>query len=382
MPERESLYWLDLNRFDLKPDKSTWLEMAAELQELGFDVSILTGFGRKQRQANSTSFKLLFFRSFDIPLLFRITLQFNILLWLLKNADRRGIVMLTSNNLFIVPILRLFGWNNILLDYRTLPVEVHSFKDKLDRLLYWKLPNVLLEPLVTGHSFITEPLRASVAEEFGKDYPDSVIWTSGVNCVKFQTVSSPKKNSDFVLFYHGSISLNRGLPVLIDAIAMLNDVDKQRFKLIMVGDGAGMESITRQVRGLNLDKLVEFRGMLAYEEMPHEISKADCCVCPLPDRKEWNVSSPLKVFEYLASSKPVILTPILAHTSIHVEDDYVIWAKGDDARALCDAIHDAMQRIEQLTQAARHAPLLVKERFDWKVQASKLSDYIRVQYGL
>ncbi len=63
---------------------------------------------------------------------------------------------------------------------------------------------------------------------------------------------------------------------------------------------------------LGVDDQVQFRGFVPYEHVADEIAQADVCICPLPDRLEWNVSSPLKVFEYMACAKPMILTPIPA----------------------------------------------------------------------
>lgn len=351
------------------------------MAKLGVEVTILTGIGKERYQPLDRSFQVLAFRAWDFPFVFRISLQVTILFWLLRHSNKLDVIMLTANSLFIVPFLRLFGWKNIHLDFRTVPVEVHNSKDKLDSLLYWKLPLYLLEPLVGGHSFITKPLQKVVEREFGRGWPDSVVWSSGVNCSKFGLeTNNGSVNSEFTLLYHGSIGINRGLPELVDAIGLLSDEQKFHISLILIGDGSGMDLIREKVRKLDLAGSVIIKGMLPYEDIPHEISLADCCICPLPDRMEWNVSSPLKVFEYMASGKPIILTPIPAHKAITVSDESIVWSKNDGALALKKAIEAAMINIEQLKVNAKRVADLVKENYDWASQAKKLTAYLDRHY--
>ncbi len=80
-----------------------------------------------------------------------------------------------------------------------------------------------------------------------------------------------------------------------------------------------------------------------------EIAKADCGIYPLPDRPEWNVSSPLKVFEYMACGKPIILTPIPAHKDVLGDEGFVIWTKSDKAVDIAEAIMYAMDNRELFT---------------------------------
>ncbi len=373
----KKLYWIDLNRFDLKPDKSTWLEMASAMTELGLDICILTGIGKDRYSPTNSGFQVLTFRAWDLPFVFRISLQLHILSWLLSHTNRSDIVMLAPNSLFIAPILRILGWRNIQLDFRTVPVEMHSLKDQLDRLLYWKVPIFLFEPFAKGRSYITRPLQQLVEAEFHRTRPDSIVWTSGVNCEKFDSQSKKSMEHDgFWLFYHGSIGINRGLPQLVDAIGMMSHEQKQKLTLILVGDGVGMRTIIEKIRNQDLDGAVKLKGMLPYDDIPSEIALADCCICPLPDRIEWNVSSPLKVFEYMASGKPIILTPIPAHKAIVDNEDFIVWASGDTAAALRDAIVAAMENIDQLKKSAPRAAGIAREKFDWKAQANKLATYI------
>src|SRR5690606_36357777 len=44
------VYWVDLNRFDQKTDKSTWIEMARAMSRCGYDVTVLSGCSEAARR--------------------------------------------------------------------------------------------------------------------------------------------------------------------------------------------------------------------------------------------------------------------------------------------------------------------------------------------
>ena len=73
MPGR--IIWLAPDRFDVKPDKSTWLEMGQCLRELGWKVTILTGRkGRIDEATDDFGGLIEWISATDFPFVFRISL--------------------------------------------------------------------------------------------------------------------------------------------------------------------------------------------------------------------------------------------------------------------------------------------------------------------
>lgn len=377
MNNEKTIYWVDLNRFDIKPDKSTYLEMAKTLSQYGFFVHILTGYKYKKYNAKSTLFTINYFRALDIGLIFRISLLLNITRWLLRHASKDDIYLLHPNAILITPLLKLFGRNNIHLDVRTLPVDINNLKKKLDRLIYWSFPIAVFGKMVKSYSFITDSLRVEVEKEFGHKYAPYVIWESGVNTDLFMgALKNIPSSNKFKLFYHGSITESRGISRVVNAIKYLPASYKEQIRFVIVGDGPGLSHIRKIVDQESLSEYVEIKGMIAYENIPQEIATADCCICPLPDRVEWNVSSPLKVFEYMASSKPIILTPIPAHKNVLADQEFVVWTDGDQVEDYVDAIKRAFDHREFLEKSAKVAPSIVRNNYDWLCQGKKLADHL------
>lgn len=378
MSLNRQIFWVVPDRFDIKPDKSTWVETSEALIDSGYDVSILT-YGQNEYQTKNNKLKFIYASAFDKFSLFRFSLLFNILIWLLKNAQSNDIVIINQDALLIAPVLRLFRRRNILLDIRTVPVEINSLKRKLDRWLFWTFPMRFLRKFATGFSFITDVLRQATEEEFDTKFDDYVLWSSGVNTSIFQTKKSDTHTLDsdeFILFYHGTISEKRGIGHVIEAMVDLKKKFDGKIHFVIVGDGPDYEVLKKRSAQLELSDVVIFTGLIPYHDVPNAIAKADCCICPLPNRHEWNVSSPIKVFEYMASGKPMILTPILPHKEVGKDHDFVVWTAGDLPRDYAEAIEYAYHNRTKLAENGSLAQAVAKECYEWSIQGKKLADYL------
>ena len=91
MKYKNTIYWVDLNRFDKKPDKSTLIEISKVLGRHGFKVNILTGYGVDKYYNSSSMFNIKYFKSCNRGWIFRISLLLNILIWLVKNGTKDSI---------------------------------------------------------------------------------------------------------------------------------------------------------------------------------------------------------------------------------------------------------------------------------------------------
>jgi glycosyltransferase involved in cell wall biosynthesis len=382
--KKKRVFWVDHDRFDLKPDKSTWLEVSDVLTDRGYDVTILTGHGITKYFPRQHKVRLQYHSAFDVGLIFRISLLFNILVWLIRNSSRQDIVMLHPAGLIIAPFLRLFRRDRIHLDVRTVPVEIHNLKDKLDRLFYWKFSMRFFHKVARGYSFITLRLKDDVESEFKTKFNDFIIWQSGVNVERFivkRLSVSNKNDKDFVLFYHGTISPNRGIDRVIEGISQVDERYRRHINFVIVGAGSALKDLELLVSRNGLGEVITFKGLVSYERIGYEIANSDCCICPLPTRREWDISSPIKVFEYMAAGKPMILTPINAHKDVAKGQEYVVWTKGDKAEHFKNAIEYAYENRIKLKKASCEARKFVKERYDWSIQGRRLAEYFGVKFG-
>lgn len=377
-----NIIWLTPDRFDLKPNKSPWLEMSKALSRKYHKVTVLTSRSDPAYNFSEEGVNLAFVKSLDLPFIFRISVLINMFFWILRNSSPENIVILNQDSLLLFPFLKLIGLKKIHLDIRTIPVEIHSIKDRLDRLLYWKIPLRLFGLSPSSYSFITNSLKAQIEKEFGWHIADYTIWQSGVNTEMFfpGIQKEEGRNLKIRLFYHGSISLNRGVDLVIKAMKEVAETHKD-VEFVIVGGGSVLVDLKKLTSDLDLEDVVIFKGFLPYENMASEIAKADICICPLTDRLEWHVSSPIKVFEYMACGKPMILTPILAHKDVAGGFPFVVWAEGYQPEDFAKAIDIAISELSTLKESAKDAAEIIKTQYEWRHQAEKLELHLLKHYG-
>jgi glycosyltransferase involved in cell wall biosynthesis len=379
-----SIYWIDLNRFDTKPDKSTWLEMGHELGRLGLRTHIITSFARNPFKPSRHDVNVVSIKAPNIRALFRITLLLKSLLYIIGRCDRSSIIIVPVGALLGVPILKLFRFRNIHLDVRTVPVSVHGPKAYLDKLIYWDFPLRYLARYASTYSFITERLKEEVERIARFSFADSCIWSSGVKASFFtgNRGNSPSStNFSYNVFYHGTVTRDRGIYDVVAAMEILHDRKINDVNLTIVGSGPDLPAIAALIRNRAFESSVSLVGLVPYESVPDLINKADCCISPLPPRPEWQVSSPLKVFEYMAMAKPIIATRIYPHLDVLESQDFVVWSDGHDATGFARAIEFASQNRGRLAKAAQTGPGLVAKYYDWGRIAQTFAKYLTARYS-
>lgn len=113
---------------------------------------------------------------------------------------------------------------------------------------------------------------------------------------------------DFVLFFMGWLYNFSGL---IEVATELSKNKNPEVKLLVVGDGDAYEKLQNIKKNHNLINSLILTGKQPYEKIPEFISAANICILPAyTDEKIMQEIVPIKIYEYLAMSKPVITTEL------------------------------------------------------------------------
>jgi glycosyltransferase involved in cell wall biosynthesis len=377
------IFWVCIHRFDEKIDKSTWLEIGHNLVKNGFSTVLLTGFGKEKYRPLKNAMNLVYLPSIRHFLFFKISLSLSILMWLLRNANSEDLIIVEPNFLILANFVKKIKRCNIHLDFRTVPVGNITNVRSLERFLFWKLPNKFINVIPNSYSFITQALRRHIEHDCKTKFADYTIWTSGVNFKHFSQVAKYTKDPDntYLITYLGSVRMSRGIDLIIEAMAKLDPKYRDRIVLQVIGSGTHLNILERLSKKLGVSDCVKFRGYIPYESVPKHLKTTDCFICPLPDRTEWVLSSPIKVFEYFSCARPIILTPILAHRNIaHADCDFIIWTKGDTIMDFADSIVYAYENRRSLSKAAKRSISMTDNFYSWEAQGHKLSTYLKRTY--
>lgn len=246
-------------------------------------------------------------------------LQFGLLsIAYLVNSYKFDAVVLTSNMIpWAVPLIvcqRMLR-NKVTFAFReaSRPVEIrttHRYYEVLLRIAALRL----------GHlcdvAFAISPTHA---KELMSKYhlPRVYVWPPSVDEFTFdlkrhaRTRSSVRKEMSlshaFVFMYHGVLSHERGLYELFQAMKLVCKKVPEG-KLLMLGEGNAQLRLRAIVQEYNLEANVIFHPSVPYSVVPRFISAADAGVIPLPIQPQWTDQPPIKLLEFLAMEKPVVLT--------------------------------------------------------------------------
>jgi glycosyltransferase involved in cell wall biosynthesis len=215
--------------------------------------------------------------------------------------------------------------------------------------------------------------------------PENVgIWGSGVSSA-FLTHkagdSATRKifgDKDLIIMYHGVLSPNRGLQETVRAVRILKD-DGLDIGFLILGNGKATHQLECLIRYLNLEKNVVLRSPVPYEHVPGYIAGCDMGVLPFPNINWWRVSSPLKLLEYLAVGKPVLVTELEAHRDVLGHSSCGIFIKSSCPDEIANGIEKAFRVKDRLPEMGQSGKKICSQFYTWQKQAQKLISFLETR---
>lgn len=139
-----------------------------------------------------------------------------------------------------------------------------------------------------------------------------------------------------IVIYAGTFERYQGLDLLIPAFKLVRNVEPDAFLLMVGGDDAQVDSMRELAAQSGLGDDVLFTGRVAQSLAKHYNSIADVLTSP----RSAGTNTPLKVYEQLASGKPLVATRIYSHTQVLSDDDtFLVEPDVEDmARGIVEAL--------------------------------------------
>jgi glycosyltransferase involved in cell wall biosynthesis len=169
-----------------------------------------------------------------------------------------------------------------------------------------------------------------------------------------------------ILTYTGNFSSYQGIPLLLEAfkksLSLINEPDNTRLLLV----GESNENLITEIRNKSvelgiIDKVV-FTGELPSHTMGSVMGISDAVISP----RSRGSNTPLKLYCYMASGKPIIATSIYSHTQV-LPDDAAYLAEAEP-ESLGTAISQALDPSEQAANTnkkkAERAKQILEKRFN------------------
>lgn len=373
------MLWLTIAPLDAPGFRSTQTGMAKALERLGITVHLMgKSIGGKPLPAKETTTLVPRKGRFATEILYHYAL------WGMLLGKGFDIVMFEPPQLRLALLPALLGRLGILrarfvMDVRTPPVD--DSRQSLAELINYRLSMKFAKYFLSGITVITEALKEDIKPFFGDGLPVAV-WGSAVDETLFnpsRPQPSLKKElgleGRFIFFYHGSLSMQRGLKELLYAMEKLKTTHPEA-ALALLGGGIDEERLKSLAKDLGLSETVYFLKPVDNNVVPAYIAMADVGVVPLPNDRCWQVSSPLKLFEYLAMQRPVLVSDIIAHREILGDAPYAVYAKDISPEGLYGALLSCIEKASFLKTNAIGAREFVLKNHTWLSRAGVLSSYL------
>lgn len=384
------ILWISFLVLDITLHKTSRIEILRQLAKRGCDVYLIAMESKQKYQLKNSGIQTI-----SIPLrnkrpissaFYVLTLLFFLPLYVARIRPDFVIIEPDEQFFSFIPTLLLFPFRRfkVVLDIRSTPVEILGLRGYLKTFRFDVCVRVA-KKLFDGITIITPLMKKEVCERFDIN-PDRVgVWTSGV-CT---TLFNPKNNvsesmklkrklglsGKFIVFYHGGLDTVRGLIETIEAMKILKSA-YPNVVFFLLGTGPEVPMLKDLIKREELQNKVIIYNPVDYEEVPKFIGMSDVCVDPLPNYPIWRFQCPLKLLEYLAMGKTVIISDIPAHRLIVGEEKCGIYLSLVNPTEIEKSIIYAYHSKEKLGEWGKTGRRIVAERYTWEKVARDLENYL------
>jgi glycosyltransferase involved in cell wall biosynthesis len=164
---------------------------------------------------------------------------------------------------------------------------------------------------------------------------------------------SLRKGASFLIGYVGLMGPQDGVDHTLRALASLKK-RRSDWRAIFVGEGEALPDARLLTERLGLEEVVEFTGWVAGERLTTTLATFDVCVAPNPKTPLNEVSTMVKLLEYMAMAKPVVAYDL--PETRRTAENAAVYARPDDPSsmaALIDALLDDPDQRARMGAAGR-----------------------------
>lgn len=208
--------------------------------------------------------------------------------------------------------------------------------------------------------------------------PGKIVWISnGVDTEAFDVnaklelpesvrAAVERPNDEFLVLYTGAHGRPNGLDQLIDAAFILKGLGS-RIRIVLVGDGTEKARLAERASTLGLDS-VQFCPPVKKQYVAAILSTADCLVVCVPRHDVFRYGISLnKLFDYMASGKPIVLAGDVPNDLVK-DANAGMTVPGDSPQRLADALLEMARRPRnEILRLGRNGRKFVEQRYSVEV---------------
>ena len=221
-------------------------------------------------------------------------------------------------------------------------------------------------------------------ERANKNPSNVFVVRNGPNQMRMTSVAPSvrlKGMNKSILCYIGSLNPQDGVDYLLRSLRhLLHVLKRSDFHCVIMGTGDSLQDLRDLAEKLQLNGCVELTGFVSDEDLQANLAAADICLDPDPSSPLNDVSTWIKVMEYMASAKPIVSFD-LKETRFSARDA-AIYVQPNNETEFAQAIAQLMDQPKLQKEMGSYGRRRVEEELQWaKVGKNLLTAYERLFAG-
>lgn len=209
---------------------------------------------------------------------------------------------------------------------------------------------------------ITEHLKNAIEEFLLKKNKIITI----PDAVRAEWFTKERNLEPSFILYTGSLYEWKGVDTLVSSMKFLPNE-----KLLIIGDGKRLKEIKDLAIKEKVANRVIFVGSVSHKEIPKYLSQAKVAVIPNILKGPSLFSSPLKLFEYMASGIPIVASDLKVFREILQPNETAIFFEPGNPKSLAEAIKKILNSKELSNKLGTNAKKIAKQ-YTYEKRAEKI----------
>ena len=186
--------------------------------------------------------------------------------------------------------------------------EKYPFLSRFGAIFRW------FEKIAVKNAEVVVPVCEALANDIKKYQPKKVTLLPDVSLLN-DNPSETKvnlKTGNTTLMYVGNLEKYQGIDLLLESLSLALKHTEKVELIIVGGNPEDINKYQTKADKLGLNNKVKFLGAKPASELGNYLSQADVLVSPRIKGK----NTPMKIYSYLDSGKPVLATDLPTHTQV------------------------------------------------------------------
>ena len=179
------------------------------------------------------------------------------------------------------------------------------------------------------------------------------------------TIPANCKKNKPIIIYAGGLTKVRGIKEIVQAMEYIED----KAELWLLGKWES-EKFKKECENLRGWKYTKYLGLVSLEEVFQYMKIADIGISTLYPVKNYLISLPIKVFEYMACSLPMVMSNFPYWQKIF--GDCALFVNPYDSKDIAEKILYLLDNPNEEKKLGKKGRKLIEEKYSWERESKKL----------